>query len=185
MMEYKPKPKRRTIRASQLLKAKIGSGEIDPRRIARAQSVIDHNDVDYSSYAIDFFNRLQDAIQHYQKSNDTEKKSTAVTVRAELAQLVMVIKASAGMFGYPLLTTLSDRLLSFLESLEAIDDDAVEIVVACHKTFTLIVVNRLKGDGGPYGHDLNSELREAILRYFTKRGETTLGNDRDVYAIDP
>jgi|GEM_PF-503224 len=181
---FKPKPNVRRIRASPLLKAKVGTGTIDAKKIERAQKVIDHNDVDFTSYALVFLNKIQAATIDYRKGGAADRESLARR-RAELAHLVMQIKANAGMFGYPLLSMLAERLLTFLESIEAVDDDVVAIVEACHTTFNLIIANRLKGDSGTYGQELSTELRDAIMRYFTKRASIEGAAHKSIYVIDP
>jgi len=86
-----------------------------------------------------------------------------------MTQPVMELKANARMFKYGLVSSLANIMLGFLESIEKLDKDAIEIVSAHQKTLHAIISREMKGDGGEYGVLLEKELRDAIRRYFSKR----------------
>ena len=59
-------------------------------------------------------------------------------------------------------------MLSFLEHIKELNDDAVEIIDAHEKTLTLIVTRDIKNDGGQMGKQLITELENACARYYRK-----------------
>ncbi len=65
---------------------------------------------------------------------------------------------------------LAQVMLGFLESLSHIDDNALEIVEAHHKTLNAIIAKQMKGDGGKYGQELQEELTHACERYKRTNG---------------
>ena len=73
------------------------------------------------------------------------------------------------MFHFELCGSLAKLMLHFLEGVEALDDEAIEIISAHHKTQHLIINKDLKGHGGEIGKKFEDELKKASKRYFSKR----------------
>lgn len=166
----------RKIKASRLLQSKVGSGPVDPKIITKSQKIIDNNEVDFPDMARDFLSRLEKAIEG---GGDEE------SILSEMIEPVMEIKANAAMFDYPLVGNLANVMMNFLEAVESVDDDVIEIAKAHLKTLTLILDNGMKGDGGQYGKELTNELKDACKRYFAR--QASKGNiieDRDAFFID-
>jgi hypothetical protein len=80
----------------------------------------------------------------------------------------MDLKASGGMFGYGLVTEVADVALDFLERLDHLNDDALEIIEIHHKTLGTIIASGLRGNGGKAGLSLSKELYGACQRYYKK-----------------
>ena len=72
------------------------------------------------------------------------------------------------MFGYRLMSEIAAVLLDFLESVERLDKDALDIVSIHHKSMTVIATSNLKGPGGKEGRALAEELYAACKRYYRK-----------------
>lgn len=87
-----------------------------------------------------------------------------------MAGCVMQLKANAAVFHYRLVGNLAQVMLGFLESLTHIDDNALEIVDAHHKTLNAIIAKQMKGDGGQHGQELQQELIRACERYKRNTG---------------
>jgi len=85
----------------------------------------------------------------------------------------MTIKANAAMFNYDLITNLANVMLSFLESIKKLDKDVIEIVDAHHKTLTMIVLKKMKGDIGEPGKQLENELKGVCKRYFSRKAKNS------------
>lgn len=152
------------IKASRILQAKVGSGDIDDGKIGKSQSVIDSDTTDFAPMAHDILGRLEKALHNVPSAPaDTKKAIQPVIVE------VMQIKGNASMFRYNLVGNLANIVLNFLENLESWDNDAHTIVDAHLKTLRVIMNNQMKGDGGAYGQHLTMELRDACQRYARKQ----------------
>lgn len=151
-------------KADATLQAKVGTGPLDEKAVERCQKVMDNNDVDFTPLGMQFLDQLEEAI----KNIDISKESKADDVQAMTAP-VMQLKANAATFHYALIGNLANVMLSFLESIKTLDEDAVSIVTAHHQTLKVIVMKQMKGDGGEVGQQMQDELKGACQRYFAKR----------------
>ena len=167
----------RILKAIPLLQAKVGKGEISERKIKKSQRIIDENDVDFAPLALEFLEQLEAGIKAAKKGGDDVAK-----LIAGMSAPVMQLKGNAGMFGYSLIGRLANIMLNFLETIETIDDDVIEIAEAHHKTIHLIITNKMAGPGGDYGQELQTELKEACRRYFAKKDITA--KNPDAFFID-
>jgi len=177
MNDYSDKPVN-IIKANRMLQAKVGSGDLDEKKIAKSQAVIESDKTDFAPMAQGFFDNLEQALNAIPET-PADVKAAIQPVIVEIMQ----IKANASMFNYNLVGALAGIVLNFLENLETWDKDTFTIVDAHLKTLRLIVKNGMKGDGGEYGHQLTTELRDACQRYFAKKSGTA-GNG-DALLIDP
>ncbi|MCK6417712.1 MAG: hypothetical protein L6Q57_02085 [Alphaproteobacteria bacterium] len=154
----------KVIKANKILQAKVGVGPLDEDAVRRSQGVIDSNDVDFAPLANEYLTRLGQAIEQAQKGTITLDQAVHA-----MTEPVMQLKANASTFRYKLISNLANIMLSFLEGLKVMDEDAVSIVAAHHKTLSAIVAKRMQGDGGLYGSQLEDELKSVCKRYFGKR----------------
>ena len=153
----------RVIKANKSLQFKIGTGPLDTKVVEKCQAVIDNNDVDFTPLAMEYLGKLNEAIQRAKK-RDIGKEQAVANMTAP----VMELKANAALFKYNLIGNLANVMLSFLEGIKDIDDDAIAIVEAHHKTLTAIVMKKMKGDGGAFGQEMLAELKSACRRYFAR-----------------
>jgi len=151
------------IKASKELQLKAGTGNIEARRIERAEKVIESNPHDFVPTAQEFLERLENGIRAARKGSGTQADLIAGVTRP-----VMELKANAQMFKYDLVSILANVMLGFLEHIQSLDKDAIDIVEAHHKTLSLIIHRQMKGDNGSNGALLKMELEEAVQRYFIK-----------------
>lgn len=156
--------KARIIKATHVLKAKIGSGPLDVKAVARAQDVIDNNSYDFAPMAKHYLAKLSDTIHETRDCLLTKEEATG-----RMSEIIMQLKANSPIFRYKLIGSLASLMLGFLESLDKIDNDALEIVEAHHKTLRAIVTKKIEGDGGAMGEKLQQELKDAIRRYSDKK----------------
>lgn len=164
MSEDTPNPQVRIFKASTELQAKAGTGDVDTKMVTKAENIIQNNTEDFLPIAIGFLDRLEQGVARARQGNLNMKEKLA-----GLSQPVMELKANARMFKYDLVTTMANIMLGFLESIKELDNDAIEIVAAHHLTLRAIIVKKIKGDGGPTGAMLKSELEDACQRYTKKR----------------
>ncbi len=157
--------KAKVITASRMLQAKAGRGKIADERIQACEVALEKNTQEFLPVAMDFLKQLEVALELATKNeggNLDEHKS-------RLFKPVFDLKANAKMFKYDLVTIMTNIMVDFLEKIETMDKDAVEIVRAHHKTLTLIVLKKMSGTGGEAGKALTKELQGACQRYFAKR----------------
>lgn len=162
--EMTEKKQPRIIKANYILQAKVGSGPLDNKVVEKCQQVIDNNDVDFAPLAKEFLDKLAEAIMRAQRDNENTRE-----IIQEMSQPVMQLKANAALFKYDLIGKLANVMLSFLESVRAIDKTVIEIVDAHHKTLSVIILKKMKGDGGSHGIQLEQELKDACSRYLQKK----------------
>jgi hypothetical protein len=81
----------------------------------------------------------------------------------------MQLKANGGMFHYDLVTKIAERFIQFMEVIENLDEEALEIITAFHTTIRAIILGRIRGDGGKRGDELLVALIDACTRYFDKK----------------
>lgn len=165
------------IKANRLLQAKVGSGNIDDERISKSQTIIESDSTDFAPMAQEFLNQLEKALTLVPKEPTNVKKSIQPIIVE-----IMQIKANAAMFNYNLMGTLANIVLNFLENLDSWDQSTHDIVEAHLKTQRLIINNGMKGNGGEYGTQLTTELRDACNRYFARKSGATGGGD--VFFVD-
>jgi hypothetical protein len=146
-----------------ILREKCGVGGINPDVLKKAQTFIDENDLDFTPFAEDFLNKLDVALAAARK-NTARTKETLATI----SRPVMELKANGAMFEYPLISDVAGILLNFLENLQGLNDDALDIVIVHRRTLHVIVTSRLRGTGGKDGQALLQELVDACERYFKK-----------------
>lgn len=160
-------PRRRAeiIKPPNTLKAKVGSGGISEAILNKAQALLENNIVDFQPLAEMYLQNLMRAIETAQTNAD--KLDTEALISSMIYPAIQ-LKANGGMFHYPLVTTMADRLIQYLEVIVEADIDALEIVLAFHTTIRAVVMGRIIGTGGRHGQELLAALNDACMRYFER-----------------
>lgn len=159
------KQKAKIIKASKTLQVKAGTGDVAPAALAKAEQAISANaEKDFVPLAEGFMMKLFYGIENARRGAAVSKELIGGMTRP-----VMELKANAKMFKYDLVTNLSNIVLDFLEALPELDENAIEIVDALHKSVSLILTKRMSGDGGAVGATLQKELQSAVERYSVKK----------------
>lgn len=160
-----PRRKAEIIKPPNTLKAKVGSGGISDAILDKAQALLENNVVDFMPLAEMYLQSLMKAIEHGQENH--EKLETETIIMGMIYPAVQ-LKANGGMFHYPLVTIMADRLIQYLEVIVEADLDALEIVLAFHTTIRAVVMGKVSGTGGRHGQELLSALNDACMRYFER-----------------
>lgn len=160
-----PRRKAEFLRPPNTLKAKVGAGGISDAILDKAQALLENNVVDFQPLAEMYLQSLMKAIENAQHPSD---KSHGETLIMAMVYPAIQLKANGGMFHYPLVTIMADRLIQFLEVIVEPDLDAVEIVLAFHTTLRAVVMGRITGTGGRHGQELLNALNDACMRYFER-----------------
>ena len=151
-------------KANYQLQKRVGKGPIDAKALERAQSMIEEAAEDFEPLAMTFLSKLKVAIDNAQKDEGSVEDQIK-----NMTSPVMELKANAKMFKYDLVSSLANIMLGFLETIDKLDKDAIDIVAAHQQTLQLIVMKKMTGDGGEHGQLFQRELRDAVQRYFSKR----------------
>lgn len=160
------KNKVKTYTANQDLKKRIGSGPLDTKAIERAQKEIQENKIDFSPMGLEFLKTLENALQDIKKN---PKGSPSDEKIKQLTAPVMELKANAAIFHYELVGNLASIMLSFLENITELDNDALSIVSGHHDSLKLILTSKMTGNGGENGKIMQTELKDACARYYKKK----------------
>lgn len=164
----KPRRKAEYIMPPNLLKAKTGSGGLGEEILRKAELLLEKNTVDFLPLAEIYLNTLQQSIEKVREADSEADRERLV---ATMIYPAMQLKANGGMFRFPLVTTIADRLVQFLEVIATPDIDAIEIILAFHTAIRAIVMGRITGDGGRYGRELLDALDSACTRYLERYPE--------------
>lgn len=162
------------IKPPNRLKAKVGNGGLEQAILEKAQALLENNTMDFQPLAEMHLDMLAEAIENYR--NGRVKGEEAIEAMILPA---MQLKAKGSMFGYPLITSIGDNLVNFLEVLIRLDSDAADIITAHKRTMRLIVASRITGPGGKQGEALQKELHEACSRYFGKHTHNRAQSETD------
>lgn len=167
-MDHYNQPQKRKaefFRPPNALKSKVGTGGLSEEILDRAQAMLESTIVDFLPLAETYLSRMLSAIEAAKRApmqNEEEREQ----VVAEILYPVMQLKASGGMFRYPLVTSIAEQLVQFLEVVDYADPEVLEIVFAFYTTIRAVVLGRVSGDGGAHGQELQRALHAACLKYF-------------------
>ncbi|MGB4056910.1 MAG: hypothetical protein WBK77_02360 [Alphaproteobacteria bacterium] len=164
-MTKKVSPKKpRFINPPNVLKKKVGSGGIDEKLIVKSQDFVNNADIDFIPYAENFLKEFSQALREAEKGSDFKSS------REKIITPIMQMKAGGGMFKYQLVSEVADTAMQFLDAVdvENVNNETFDILRAHENTLKVIVLNKLKGNGGREGFALIQELDKACKRYFTK-----------------
>lgn len=145
------------------LKEKVGEGGIPAYLIKQCQDFLESNPVDFVPYARRFFERLELIRKDIEKKNVHDEKALA-----DIVNIIMQLKSNGSMFHYQLISMISDVMLHFLENVQKLDEDFIDILAVYIKVLDIILNKKLTGNGGREGYVLTQELHGACLRYYTK-----------------
>lgn len=165
-----PRPEDIRIRRAELisppnrLKEKVGSGGIDEKVLYKAQELLEKNTIHFEPIANMLLDLLSEAIAD--AKSDATKGEEALNAMIYPA---MQLKAQGSMFHYPLVSDISHILVNFLETVEDVNREVLDIVVAHKMSLKAVLASHLKGDGGKTGKELREALMEACGRYYRSK----------------
>ncbi len=147
------------------LKAKVGTGGLDDKTIAKAQKLMESSAIDFAPLAETLLEALEQSIEKARKENRDDQEAIIATILYPAIQL----KANGGLFNYPLVTEMAAKLVQFLEVIDEPDEKVLEIVEAFRTTLKAVIAGRVSGHGGDRGRELVQELDKTCYRYFDKK----------------
>jgi two-component system, chemotaxis family, chemotaxis protein CheY len=159
-----PEGYKERIKSNHLLQSKVGMGIVPEDKIVKSQSILEKNEINFVPIATNFLKQLRVGLDDAYKDANPNRKTIE-----KLIDPVMQIKANARIFKYGRLGDLASIMLNFLEGMNELDNDVLEIVEAHHKTLSHIIQERLQGDGGNVGQTFENELDAVCRRYVQSR----------------
>ena len=168
----KPRRKARFIRPLNTLRSKAGYGGLNDEILNKAEAVLENNSVDFLPMAETYLAALMRRI--VQAGNPAPGEEGEILIAGMLYPAIQ-LKAHGGMFRYPLVARIADKLIQFLEVIAEPDKDAIEIVLAFHTTIRTILMGRISGSGGRHGDELVQALEVACRRYFERYPDKRCG----------
>lgn len=160
-----PRRKAEFTKPPNLLKVKVGNGGLSEEILNKAQALLENNSVDFRPLGEMYLDALSKGIEQARTPPSNMDNESII---AAMLYPTMQLKANGGMFHYPLVTNISDRLIQFLEVIEDVDNEALEIILAFHTTIRAVLVGQVQGTGGKRGAELINALIDACFRYFEK-----------------
>ena len=165
---YYSRPSRRKadfIMPPNLLKEKVGDGGLTDDIIDKAQALLENHSHDFRPLADIYLEKIKRGVDLFRRNGNDGDKEAAI---AHVLYPTMQLKANGAMFHYPLVTKIADHLIRFLEVIDSLDEDVLEIIDAFQTTIRAIVHGRITGDGGNNGSELLQALVDACTRYFER-----------------
>lgn len=164
---YNQKPVRNAkfINPPNVLKAKVGLGGLSDTILERAQKLLENHTEDFRPLGEIYINQMKDGID---AASALGKPTSSEADIARILFPCVQLKANGAMFHYPLITRIAERFVQFMEVVEKLDEETLEIARAFHTTIKIVVASQIKGDGGEQGESLVEELNNACMRYFEK-----------------
>jgi hypothetical protein len=164
---YNQEPRRKAefIRPPNTLKAKVGSGGLSEDILNKAQTLLENSSAEFAPLADLYLTSLMRGVEGARKAKPDDDAENLI---AYIIYPAMQLKANGGMFHYPLVSRVADKLIQFLEVIAFPEEDSLEIVVAFLTTIRAITIGKITGNGGHYGDELVDALDLACRRYFDK-----------------
>ena len=161
-------PRRRAefIKVPNMLKLKVGSGGLSEEILDKAQKLLEENTQDFAPLGELYLESLANGIEQAKIGSVQEHVEE---VMAQMIYPAMQLKANGGMFLYPLITKLADRLIQFLEVIDELDIESIEIIMAYHSSMKAVLHGKISGDGGESARELLTALNQACGRYLDQR----------------
>ena len=163
---YRMAPRRKAefFMPPNYLKLKVGSGGLTEDILKKAEALLQSNSVDFSPLAEMYLDAMLRGIEQARSNKNLDEEVLIAAILFPGMQL----KANGGMFHYDLVTKIAERFIQFMEVIENLDEEALEIITAFHTTIRAITLGRIRGDGGKRGDELMTALVDACTRYFDK-----------------
>lgn len=148
------------IKANTRLRQLVGTGAISSKSVSKVQKAMNDTKIDFLPEARAHLVTLREVILDASEGFHNKEK-----MLEEMIKPVMQLKAQASMFNYPLVSKLANIMMHFLEDIDELDKDVIQIVAAHQKTLSAVISKQMTGEGGNMGKMLISELEMAIDRY--------------------
>lgn len=178
---FRPK-KALILPATRLLQSLVGFGKIKPEKIEASERKINavKNRIDVSEFGQSHLKDIK-AVLADLNNKDTENDPE---ITDKIAKTLMEFKGNAGMFSSASYITLAAIMLRWIESVEEIDQDVLDVLNGYAVTLDQIFNNKLTSK--KQIDLIVAEMQAACERYFAKHPELQLtkviDNDKAFYV---
>jgi hypothetical protein len=108
----KPRRKAEFIKPPNMLKTKVGTGGLSDDILNKAEDLLENNTVDFQPLAEMYLAGLMKGIELAKEADPADDQEYVIS---RMLYPGMQLKANGGMFHYPLVTRIADKLIQFLE----------------------------------------------------------------------
>jgi hypothetical protein len=149
-------------------KVKITADGVDEAVLERAEQIIVELKDDYLTWAEDDITRLHQAAANLKELSAASPDDALVKKTFhDIYEVSHDMRGQGGSFGYPLMTAVCDRMCQFIEKVwDEPKLNQLPVLSVCIDTMSLIISQRLDGDGGAMGHNLLRALDAAIAKTY-------------------
>ena len=131
----------------------------------RAQDLLENHTVDFAPLAEIYINQMKEGIDEAAALGHKTSSEEAI---GKILMPCVQLKANGTMFHYPLVTRIADRFVQFMEVIECLDEETLDISNAFLTAMNIVINGKIKTDGADHGEALVEELNGACMRYFDK-----------------
>lgn len=172
---FNQRPLRRAeyIKPPNLIRAKVGTGGLAEAILNKAQKLLDNNKTDFLPLADSYLGAIKSTLEMAQ---DKRVAISGEPLIAAMLYPAVQLKANGGMFNYPMITDIADRMVQFLEVVQEADEEVLDIILGFYTSMRAVVVGRMQGEMNKQGEELVYALNDACVRYFAKN-QDVLYND--------
>lgn len=162
------KKARSIMKATRMLQARVGAGKIKPEKIDKAQSRVEaiRGRMDLKPFADEHMADIKTCMERL-KAGDS-----AADVTDEIARSIMKFKGNIGIFSDGPFISLAILMLNWVESVETIDSDVMDVLQGYYVTLDQIFSGKLKDK--KMIEIIIKEMESACQRYFSKHPELQL-----------
>lgn len=144
------------------LKEKVGDGGFRAEDLARAQTAIDKNDVDFKPIADKYLALIHKALDDHKNDNSIDLYST-------LLDQLMQLRAQGALFRYSSISAVSDTVVDLLDTIKKVDGTIIEIVQAYEKTAKALLSNGIRNNEDAVCRAFVKELGNVCQKYKDKQ----------------
>lgn len=154
--------------ATRILQSKVGRGKVSPEKVAKAEETIGSvkGRVDLTPFAEEHMQEIAVFLDLLKNNDPTEN------IAQDIARSIMKFKGNTGMFSDGSYVNLAAIMLRWIESVEEIDSDVLDMLSGYYTTLDQIFSNKLKDDSQI--QIIVTEMENACHRYFNKHPELHL-----------
>lgn len=164
--DQKPRRNAEFIKPPNDIKAKVGSGGLGEGILAKAQILLESNTMDFGPLAEMYLSNLANAIEKARSYVGFDGDHEVAIVG--MLYPTMQLKANGGMFHFPIVTLLADKQVQFLEVIDKLDSDSIDLAAAFITTIRAVIASKITDDMDMRGRELILALDDACRRYFAK-----------------
>lgn len=154
----------RMIKATKSLRSRIGpTAQITEEQIENAQEVINNPRSNYRLQALNHIRSIEGAIEMARAESYFHDDQFDMLIVP-----LVKIKGEAAMFGNPLVSEISAKMVRFIEHYRRLDEDMLQLIEGYCKTIRISYEEEYSEIDSPEGRDILRELSHAMERYAEK-----------------